>query len=145
MSAAVSSARPTGIATGRLPRAALLAAVAAGAANAVVYYITVALGVDITGPFFGPGTPALPLSIVQVLILSIVPAIVAAVLLWLLARFTQRPVQIFVAIAVVILVLSFVTPFTLPLSTGLRISLEIMHVVAAVIITYVLVRETRAS
>jgi hypothetical protein len=97
MSAAVSPTRPGRIVAGRLPRAAALAAVAAAVANAIVFFITIGLGVDLNGPFMGPDAPAAPLSVVQVIIASAVPVIGAALLLWALARFTPRPIPIFVA------------------------------------------------
>jgi hypothetical protein len=145
MSAAVSPTRPGRIVASRLPRAAALAAVAAAVANAIVFFITIGLGVDLNGPFMGPDAPAAPLSVVQVIIASAVPVIGAALLLWALARFTPRPIPIFVAIAAVFGVLSLGGPLTLPVSDGLKAALALMHVVAGVVITYVLVRETRAG
>jgi hypothetical protein len=145
MSAAISSNRTAPVATRRLPRAALLAALVSAVANAVVFFITAALGVDLTGPFMGPDSPPAPLSVVQVIIASAVPVIAAAVLFWLLARFTPRPVPIFIGIAVVFGLLSLGGPLTLPVSDGLKASLAMMHVVAGAAITYVIIRETRAA
>jgi len=76
--------------------------------------------------------------------LSFVPAIFAGLLLAILARFSRRPGRVFVAISAVVLVISFATPFGIegaPL--GIILALEIMHVVAAVAIVYVLSRFAR--
>lgn len=146
MSATAASARTSPIVAARLPRAGVIAAAIASVANVIVYFVTAALGVDMTGPFAGgPTGPIITLPVVAVVLATIVPTIGAALLLWLLGRFTQRAVTVFIAIAVVFGLLSFAGPLGLPISPALQLSLNLMHVIAGVIITYVLVMQTRRS
>jgi hypothetical protein len=89
-------------AVGRLPRAAALVAVAAVAADLIVYGVAAALwGV--------PGEFAMlnPVSIVATALAGVV---VAAVGLAVLARLTRRAVPLFVAAAIVVTLLSLAGP-----------------------------------
>jgi hypothetical protein len=142
-SATLSPTRRERIATGRLPRATLIAGALAAVLNVIVFYIATVLGVDLTGPFMGPEAPPITLAPVQVIISSAVPALGAGLLLWLLGRFTPRPITIFAAIVVVLGLLSLGAPLTLPVSTAIQVTLGAMHVVAATAIASVLITQTR--
>lgn len=113
-----------------------LAGVAAAAANAVVFYVGVALGLVSESVGVANGEP---LAVSAVVISTLVPALFGTVLFAVLGRFTRRPVRIFRIVAVVVLVLSLVTPFTIPgITAGMILVLLLMHVVAAAVITGVL-------
>ena len=110
-----------------------LTALAAAAANALVYLVATVVGALPSG-FVIPG-PGTPLTLGMVVGSTLVPALLAGVVFALLGRFTRRPVRNFVVLATVLLVLSFVTPLTIagaPLS--MVVALELMHVVAAVVV-----------
>jgi hypothetical protein len=114
----------------RLLWATPLAAVAAAVGNAVVYFVASALGAmpqDFVVQGSGP--------------ITLAPVIFAVVVL-----LSRRPIWTFRIVAVVALVLSFVTPLTIPgAPLSLILTLELMHVVAAVIITGVLTTLARAK
>lgn len=113
-----------------------LAGVAAAAANAVVFYVGVALGLVSESVGVANGEP---LAVSAVVISTLVPALFGTVLFAVLGRFTRRPVRIFRIVAAVVLVLSLVTPFTIPgITAGMILVLLLMHVVAAAVITGVL-------
>ena len=121
------------IAWSRLLWVALITALAAAAANGLVYLVATAVGA-IPSDFVisGPGTP---LTLGMVVGTTVVPAILAAVVFALLGRFTKRPVRNFVVVSAVLLVLSFVTPLTIPgAPLSMVLALELMHIVAAVAI-----------
>ncbi len=113
----------------RLAWVAPLTALAAAAANALVYLIANATGA-IPSDFVIPG-PETPLTLGMVVGTTVVPTLLAGVVFALLGRFTHRPTRNFVVLSGVLLVLSFVTPLTIP---GAPFSMELMHVVAAVVI-----------
>lgn len=141
--AAVSGGRETGRAASwrRLAWVGPLAGVAAAAANVVVFYLGVALGLVSDTVSVSNGQP---LTATAVVISSFIPAIAGAILFALLGRFTRRPVRIFRVVAVVVAVLSLVTPFTIPgITGGMVFVLLLMHVVAAVVITGVLTAVAR--
>ena len=110
-----------------------LIALAAAAANALVYLVATAVEAIPSG-FVIPG-PGTPLTLGMVVGSTVVPALVAGVVFALLGRFTRRPVRNFVVLAAVLLVLSFITPLTIPgAPLSMILAMELMHVVAAVVI-----------
>lgn len=122
--------------------AALLAGLASAVANAVLYFIFEALDAippDIIVPDAGQ-----PITVIPVMFASFIPAIPAGILLALLAAFASKPVKIFLAIAAVVTVLSFYTPFTIPeVIMPMVLALNLMHIVAAVVIAWLLVKLSR--
>jgi hypothetical protein len=128
----------------RLPVAAIAAGIAAVIGNLIVYFIANAL----IGPVqvqMGPGTPALDLPAVPVIMFSFVPALVAGVLLWVLNRFTKRPFTIFLIISGVFLLVSLIPDLTLEVPLGSKLVLILMHIVAAGTIVGVLQSRARAA
>lgn len=119
-----------------------VAGLAAAAANAVLFFIFEALGAipaDIIVPNAGQ-----PITVVPVMMASFMPAIVAGILLALLAAFTAKPVKIFLIITTVVLILSFYTPFSIPeVIMPMILALNLMHIVAAVVIAWLLIRLSR--
>jgi hypothetical protein len=127
----------------RLLWATPLAAVAAAVGNAVVYFVASALGA-MPQDFVVQGSG--PITLAPVVLSSLIGAAGAAVIFAVVVLLSRRPIWTFRIVAVVALVLSFVTPLTIsgaPLS--LILTLELMHVVAAVIITGVLTTLARAK
>ena len=122
-----------------LIRPALLAAAASAIGNVIIYALA-------AGPFDialmilpGPGaTELVPLSVWQVVVVSILPAVVAPVLLALLSRFVEQPMRVFQLLAIVVLLLSFVPVLTLPGVASNKVVLGLMHVVSAVAIVGIL-------
>lgn len=122
------------------------AAPAAGAVaallNAGVYYAAQAAGAIPSTVFVRPNEPV---TLVPVLISSFLPALVAGLVLFLLIKFTNRPVRIFYTVAVVLTLLSLASPFSIPgAPVSMALALNLMHVVAAVVITVLLVRWVKA-
>jgi Na+/proline symporter len=122
--------------------AAPVAGLAAALANAVLFFIFEAMGAippDIIVPNAGQ-----PITVVPVMMASFMPAIFAGILLALLAAFTAKPVKIFLVITTVVLILSFYTPFTIPEAImPMILALNLMHIVAAVVIAWLLIRLSR--
>lgn len=138
--ATLAAQRPS-TAIGRTLLVGLLAGLAAGVANVVVFFVTSALfALPYLIPMGGPGSEPVPLPAVAIIAASTMPALGAAVLYWLLGRFTPRPTRIFVVVAVAFALLAIFPPLSLPIDLGTKLGLELMHVVAAVIITLGLVR-----
>lgn len=129
---------------GRIWWAALLAGVAAAAANALVFLIAQAAGAippDIIVPEANE-----PITVVPVMMVSFMPAIVAGIVLAILAALTPHPVKIFLIIATIMLILSFYTPFTIPGAImPMIVVLNLMHIIAAVVISWVLIRFSRKT
>ena len=127
----------------RLLWATPLAAVAAAVGNAVVYFVASALGA-MPQDFVVQGSG--PITLAPVVLSSLIGAAGAAVIFAVVVLLSRRPIWTFRIVAVVALVLSFVTPLTLPgAPLSLILTLELMHVVAAVIITGVLTTLARAK
>jgi hypothetical protein len=122
----------------------LLAGVAAAAANALVFLIAQAAGAipsDIIVPEANE-----PITVVPVMMVSFMPAIVAGIVLAILAALTPQPVKIFLIIATIMLILSFYTPFTIPGAImPMIVVLNLMHIIAAVVISWVLIRFSRKT
>ena len=127
----------------RLLWATPLAAVAAAVGNAVVYFVASALGA-MPQDFVVQGSG--PITLAPVVLSSLIGAAGAAVIFAVVVLLLRRPIWTFRIVAVVALVLSFVTPLTIPgAPLSLILTLELMHVVAAVIITGVLTTLARAK
>jgi hypothetical protein len=120
-----------------------LAAVSAAVANAVVYFVASALGAmpqDFVVQDSGP------LTLAPVVLSSLIGAAGAAVIFTLVALLARRPIRTFRIVAAVVLMLSFATPLTIPgAPLSVILTLELMHVVAAVIITGMLTTLARAK
>jgi energy-converting hydrogenase Eha subunit B len=113
-----------------------LGGVVASVVNAILYIATQPFGA-FPGKFvIRPGQPGgIPLA--AIIIFCIGPALIATGVLWLLNRFTANPTRIFLIIAVVVFALEIIPPFTVPGIPVLTIvMLQIMHVVAAIAITW---------
>ncbi len=127
----------------RLLWATPLAAVAAAVGNEVVYFVASALG-PMPQDFVVQGSG--PITLAPVVLSSLIGAAGAAVIFAVVVLLSRRPIWTFRIVAVVALVLSFVTPLTIPgAPLSLIMTLELMHVVAAVIITGVLTTLARAK
>ena len=141
--AQVSHVRGEHVAFKRLLWAVPLAAVSAAAANAVVYFVASALWTMQQG-FVVQG--AGPITLAPVVFSSLIGAAGAAVVFTAVALLARRPIRTFRFVAAVVLVLSFATPLTIPgAPLSMILTLELMHVVAAVIITGMLTTLTRAK
>lgn len=131
--AAIPTSKPS---LGTIWRNGLIAIVAATVVNAVLYFISAALG-------WMPQTvlsPAgLPITVVPVVVSTVIALVLATIVYSLLNRFTSNPNRWFTIIAVVVLVVSAVSPLGLPgAPTMMIVMLEVMHVVAAVAAVYFL-------
>lgn len=127
----------------RLLWATPLAAVAATVGNAVVYFIASALGAmpqDFVVQDSGP------ITVTPVVLSSLIGTAGAAVVFTIVALLSRRPIRTFRIVAAVVLVLSFATPLTIPgAPLSMILTLELMHVVAAVIITGMLTTLARTK
>ena len=127
----------------RLLWATPLAAIAAAVANAVVYLVASVLGAmpqDFVVQDSGPITLA------PVVLSTLIGAAGAAMVFTAVALLSRRPIQTFRIVTAVVLVLSFATPLTIPgAPPSMILTLELMHVVAAVIITGMLTALARAK
>jgi len=143
--AAMSLSGTEQVATSRLWRAALVAAISAVVANLIVFVVARnVFGLGLAIPLGGAGSPIEPLPAFMVAIATAVPALAAAGLLALLARFTRRPILIFQIIATAFALLSLGGPLSLPVDTTTKLVLSLMHLVAAAVITGVLTTWSRA-
>lgn len=135
----------TSLASKKLLTVAPLAALAAAALNAVLFYVGKATGFMSDSVLLPRQNQ--PITIVPVIISSILPTLLAAGVLALLNRFTSSSLRIFNILAGVLLVLSFINPFVaipnLPLVMG--IWLNVMHVVVAGVVVYTFSRFTLAK
>ncbi len=119
------------IAWGRLPWAALLAAVAAALANALVYFAASGLGTITQSVLLPSPMGVSPLTVGLVAITSVIGTIGAAAVFAVIGLLARHPVRLFRIVATVVLVLSFVPPATVPgVPVAMRLSLVVMHVVA---------------
>lgn len=142
-----------GVNISRLLRAGAIAAIGAAAANLIVYFVGSALVPDLSSfPLVNPVTVALS---------SIIGAVAATIVFGLIARFTQRPVTIFRIVAVVATLFSLGGPISsgqgmeaplmpgiepgsfLVASAGTVVLMIVMHIVAALIITWTLTTQAR--
>jgi hypothetical protein len=132
------------VALGKLPIAGLIGGGIAIVGNVILYLLTRVLNISMVMPMGGPDGPVMDMPIFAPIFATLIPAIGATILLALLGRFTKRPYRIFVITAVVFFILTIFTPFTTPLSLAGQLILLAMHVVAAVGITWGLVRFSQA-
>lgn len=120
---------------GRLPGAALLAALAAAVINAAIYFAASGVGFvsqNVLVPTPG-GEQSLTASLV--VISSIAGAIGATVVFALIVALAWRPVRLFRIVATVVLLLSLAMPLTIPgAPLSMVLSLEVMHVAAWAVI-----------
>ena len=113
--------------------AGALGGVVAATVNVIIYYLAQSLN---GGPLSVQGAP---LPLVLVLLSSFAPGLAAGLVYWAFARFTSNPTRWFLTLAGVVLVLSMFGPLTQ--ATGLTLlALELMHVGAAVPITWAVLR-----
>jgi uncharacterized membrane protein YgcG len=118
-------------------RGGLLGAAVAAAINAIVFFIAKAVDAMPETVIVSSGQP---ITLAPVVMASIVPAVMATLVFWALARFTQSPKKIFIGVAVVVFVATLGGPFSIPdVPTSMIVALEIMHLVAAIAITFGLV------
>lgn len=142
MSATTSTVRNSrNINWGRYALVGLATIVAAVLANLVVYYI----GSAIVG--YDPNFVVLSTN-GGTIIFTLVPAIVAVLLYAILLRFTRQPERIFVIISVIVFIITLIPDFTyiptVPGSSNPQTAiLVLMHVVAAVVITWMLTKLSR--
>ncbi len=131
------------VALGRLLWAGPLAAIAAAAANTIVYFVAFALGA-MPRDVVVEGSE--PVTLGPVVFSSLVGAVGAVVLFAIVALLARRPIRVFRIVAAVALVLSFATPFTIPgAPVAMVATLLLMHVVAAVVIVGILTTLARAK
>ena len=114
--------------------AGALGGVVAATVNVIIYYLAQSLN---GGPLSVQGAP---LPLVLVLLSSFAPGLAAGLVsTGRLTRFTSKPTRWFLTLAGVVLVLSMFGPLTQ--ATGLTLlALELMHVGAAVPITWAVLR-----
>jgi Family of unknown function (DUF6069) len=124
----------------RVALAALAGGAAAATANIGVFLISLALGVDfIIQP--DPSAPAGTITVPSLVGASLLPALLAGGLLMLLGRFTTKARRTFVLIASAVALLSLGGPATVGgASAGTRMALMVMHLLAAAVISGVLLR-----
>lgn len=130
------SAQATQVDLARLPRAALLAALAAAAFDAALYGLGRWLGLELLAAL--PGGPE-PLSLALVVAASIAAALAGAAALALLSRLVARPFAVFRAVAFAAMLVSLSGPLSLAgLDPRARTLLSALHVSAAIVIVRVL-------
>jgi hypothetical protein len=127
-------------------KAALIGAGIAAVGNLILLLLAGLLSIplDVMAGPPGPNTPVMPIGAIQVIIFSVLPAFVGGLIYWVLNRVSARASTIFIVIAVVVLLLSLLPIFGQPLTAGGVIVLILMHIVAAVAITWALVKRARA-
>lgn len=126
----------------RIPIAALVAIIAAIAANVVIYLL--ARTVD----FIPDDLPvdAEQIGIPAIIVATTITVSVAALALWLFVRFSRNPVRNFYILSAIVFVTSAQAPLGIEdASTGLVVSLLLMHSATAIIAVFVLTRLSRAS
>lgn len=138
-------ARPERVAVNRLLWVAPLAGVAAAVANLLVFVLAQSIfAIPFVIPLGGPTAAPEQLPVVAVILASFIPALAAGAFYALLARFAPRPTLFFLVIAAVVLVASFFGPLGLPVAAATQFALNLMHVVAGVVISAMLVTLGRA-
>jgi hypothetical protein len=142
---AITATPSESVANNRLLGSALIAAALAAAINLALFFILPALLNTPLRVRTPQAADLEPLSFIAVIFASVIPSLIGAGVLYVLGRFTTRPITIFRVLAVVITILSFGGPLQLGISTAEVIVLELMHLVAAVVITYLLTTRARAS
>lgn len=135
--------QPAARGAGRIFKAGLTGGAIAAVLNLALYGAARLAGVDFTIqrtaeeaaqaiPAIAPG------------ISSFVPSLLASLVALGLARLVKKPAPVFIGVAAVLLVVSMGPPLTLfAASTGARVVLSVMHVVAALPITWYLASALR--
>ncbi|HEY0735860.1 MAG TPA: DUF6069 family protein [Herpetosiphonaceae bacterium] len=141
MSATTTVRDSRNISWGRFALVGLATIIAAVLANLVVYYIGSAL-IGYNPDFVVLSTNG------GTIIFTVVPAIVAVLLYAVLLRFTRQPERIFTIISVIVFIVTLIPDFTyiptVPGSSNPQTAvLVLMHVVAAVVITWMLTQLSR--
>ena len=124
--------------------AGIIAATLSAGANVVVY--GVARAADLIPPSVLIETPGgrEPITLAQVLLLSVLPVVGAILLYALLRRLTTRPVRSFWIIGSVVLLASFAMPISSPdVPPRMALTLNLMHVVTALAVLGTLPRLAR--
>jgi hypothetical protein len=92
----------------------------------------------------GPNTPIAPIAAPPVIFFSLLPAIIGGLLYFALTKISAKAATIFMIIAVIVALLSLFPIFGQPLGVAGMIVLILMHVVAAIAITWALVSRARS-
>ena len=138
-SASISIPAKPGI--GSLLKAGVIGGTIAAGLNVILLLLAGMFGIALdlmAGP--PPAQQTMALTTPAVVVFTILPAIIGALLLFVLARFTTKSAAIFIVIAVVVTLLSLLPVLSQPLTAAGMIVLALMHVIAAGVITYWLIR-----
>lgn len=124
--------------------AALKAALAAAAVNAVLFLIMDMAGI-ISDSVLLPDNK--PMTVVPVIISSIVPSLLAGIVFFLLVKYTGNGRKIFTILAIILLLASFANPFVgLPgITIAMAVGLNLLHIVVVLSLLYFLGRTTRTQ
>lgn len=138
-----SEARIAGVSTEglswrRLPFAALAAAVAASAANVIVFFIASSAGFISPDVLVPAANGEAPITAGMVVASSVAGTLAATLVFAGFGLFSRRPVGVFRIASVVALAVSLAMPFTLAAPIPMTLSLEAMHIVAWAVIVGVL-------
>lgn len=108
---------------------ALVALIAAPAANVIVYVIAAALGVLPDSVLVGPMEQ--PITVIPVIMASLMGAIAGIGVYSVLLRFNKQPRRLFIRLSVIVLVLALIPTLFISAPVGMILALNIMHFVAA--------------
>lgn len=131
---------------GSVVKAALTGAGIAAVGNLVLLFIAGAINIPLNvmaGPP-GPGVQATPIMPIQVILSSLLPAIIGGLLYFALTKISAKGATIFTVIAIVVALASLLAVFGQPLTMPGMIVLILMHLFAAVAITWALTKRARA-
>ena len=115
---------------------ALVALIAAPAANVIVYVIAAALGVLPDSVLVGPMEQ--PITVIPVIMASLMGAIAGIAVYGALLRFNKQPRRLFIRLSVIVLVLALIPTLFISAPVEMILALNIMHVVAAAVIVVAL-------
>jgi len=133
----------TPVQSGKILLAAVRGGLIAIAANLLLYLVaTSLLGLQLLVPSPATGEIA-PLPALAMVFATAVGAVGGALVFAALARFVRRPRHTFLIVSVVFTIISFASPAVLPTDLATILVLEIAHVLAAIPITWTLLRDTR--
>ncbi len=108
---------------------ALVALIAAPAANVIVYVIAAALGVLPDSVLVGPMEQ--PITVIPVIMASLMGAIAGIGVYSVLLRFNKQSRRLFIRLSVIVLVLALIPTLFISAPVGMILALNIMHFVAA--------------
>jgi hypothetical protein len=108
--------------------AGFTAGIAAGAINAVLFYIFHSMGIFVDSIEVQPGQP---LTVLPVLISSLIPSLIASIVFFLIEKYTNQGFRIFSIVSIILLLLSFANPFMgiKGITFNYGIALDLMHIV----------------